>query len=110
MEDAGTQAHTSDKFAASLLSTVEDADLHPARETPPPDWLDPLPTTGDTHRRRHIAVSQDHRYHDLGLSADDGDAECTTVPRCLLDWVLPLEEIQGLFQTEHGTAPGLIYA
>jgi hypothetical protein len=62
MTDAGTEAQTSDDSVASLSSTVEDADPDPLRETPPPDLLAPLPTTKDTHRKRHKDASQDPIY------------------------------------------------
>jgi hypothetical protein len=59
---------------------------------------------------RHTNVSQDPRYHHWGLAADDGDAECTTAPRRVPDWVISPEETEGMFQARHSTTPDLIYA
>jgi hypothetical protein len=44
-----------------------------------------------------------------GRRSGKHDAECTTAPRRILKWVLPLEETHELFSTGHGTALDLIY-
>jgi hypothetical protein len=94
---------------ASLSSTVEDTNPNPTRGTPPTDWLAPLPTFEDFHRRRNTNVFQDPRYHHWGLSSNDGDAECTAAPRRIPDWVFPPEETQELFQAGYGIDSDLVY-
>ena len=89
MADTGTKPMTTDESLDSLSSTAEDNDSCPNPETPPHDWLAPLPTSEDTHHMRHIDVSQDPRYIYWGLSAADGYVECTMPPRRIPDWVLP---------------------
>jgi hypothetical protein len=61
---------------------------------------------------RHYDVSKDDpRYRDHGLSASNGDADCTEAPTRIPTWVLPTENTQALFADEgHGTAPDNIYA
>jgi hypothetical protein len=110
MADTGIQPMTSGKSLQSLSSTVEDTDPNMIRETPPYDWLAPLPTTKDTRRRRYNDVSQYSKYHLWGLSTADGDEECIAPPRRIPLWILPPEETQGLIQAGHGTATDLIYA
>jgi hypothetical protein len=73
------------------------------------DWIVPLPSEQFTRPIRHIDVSQDPRYTYQGLSAFDGDVECTEAPTRISPWVLPTEETQALFAEGHGTAPKLIY-
>jgi len=94
----------------SLSSTEEDTDPYSNPETPPHEWLAPLPTSEDIRRKRHTDVSQDPRYNHWGLSANEGDTLCTTAPRRILDRVLPQGETKTMSQAGHGTAPDLIYA
>jgi hypothetical protein len=73
------------------------------------DWLHPI-TSHSIRHLRHTDVSQDPRYNPGYLSADTGDAECTSAPRRIPDWVLSHEETQALHAAGYGTAPDLIYA
>jgi hypothetical protein len=75
----------------------------------PHDWLTPLATSADIRRKRHTDVSRDPRYNHWGLSAVDGDVECTAAPHRIPNWLLPPKETQELFHTGHGTASDLIY-
>jgi hypothetical protein len=63
MADAGTQPMTTGDHIESLSPTSEETNLPPTTETFPHDWLAPLPTSDETHHRRHINVSQDPRYN-----------------------------------------------
>ena len=110
MADTGTRPMTTGEYLDSLSSTAEDNNPCQKPETRPHDWLAPLPTSEDTRYMRHTDVSQDPKYNHGGLSAADGDAECTTALRRMPDWVLLPGETQTLFQAGHGTAPDLIYA
>ena len=110
MADTGTQSMTTDESLESLSSTEEDNNPFSNPETPLHDWLAPLPTSEDTCCMRHTDVSQDPIYNDWGLSATDGDVDCTTPPRRTPDWVLPPEENQELFHNGHDMASSLIYA
>jgi hypothetical protein len=92
MADTGTQPMTTGYSIEVLSSTPEDTNLSPPKETPPHDWLAPLPTSEEVRRRRHTDVSHDPRYNHWDLSATAGDAKCTAAPRRIPDWVLPLRE------------------
>ncbi len=72
--------------AHTTKANKDDGALHT-----PQDWLDPIPSTADTRRRRHTDVSQDPRYIHQDHSASDYDAECTTTPKQLIPWVLSQE-------------------
>ena len=72
------------------------------------DWLDPLPSTETTRITRHDDVSQAPRCILKGLATPDYDAEYTAAPSRTPPWVLPPEETQALFETNHGTTPDLI--
>ena len=76
----------------SFYPTSENINLTPTTETPPHDWFAPLSTSEDFRSRRHTDVSQDPRYNHWGISAADGDAECTAAPRRIPNWVLPQRE------------------
>ena len=67
--------------------------------------MEPLPYLEDTRRIWHTYVSYDPRYINLGLSATDGDAECTEAPTRIPPWVLSTEETQKLFVEGHDTTP-----
>jgi hypothetical protein len=97
MADTGTQSMTTCESLMSLSSTEEHTDPYPNPETPPHEWLAPLPTSEDIRRRRLTDVSQDPRYIHRGLSATEGDVERTTAPRRMPNWVLPLGGTQTLF-------------
>jgi len=101
---------TTGEFLESLSPHTDDTNSPPSPETPQHDWLAPLPTVEGIRRKCHTDVSQNPIYNYWGLSATEGDAECTTAPRRIPDWVLPQVETQPLFQTGHGTAPDIIYA
>jgi len=91
MADAGTQPMTTGAHIESHSPTSEETNrLSPSTETSPHDWLAPLSTSEETHHRRHIDVSQDPRYNHWGISAADGDAECTAAPHRLPDWIYGL--------------------
>ena len=110
MADTGTHAMITGDSIESLFPTAEDTNLSPTTETPPHDWFAPLPTSEEICHRSHTDVSHDPRYHHWGLSAADGDDECTAAPRRIPDWVLPHGETHMLFDVGHGTAQDLIYA
>jgi hypothetical protein len=73
----------------SLSLNVEEPTLYKPIEAYPQDVLAPLPTQEDAHRRRHTDVSQDLRFIHWNPSASISDAECTSAPRRLPDWILP---------------------
>ena len=108
--DTGFQSHMSEDTLESQASTPGDEFTDSRVVDTQFDWLAPLPTTEDIHRRRHTDVSQDFKYYLRDLSAADGDAECTTAPRRIPTSVLSLDETHELFSAGHGTAPALIYA
>jgi hypothetical protein len=115
--DTGSHPQTTDETLALLSTTPktpspsqEEGDPTTREDNPPLEWLAPLPTTEDIRRKRHTDVSQDPEYSLRGLSAADGDAKCTTAPRGIPRWVLPIEESKELFLDGHGTASDLIYA
>jgi hypothetical protein len=110
MADTGTQPMTTSEALEFFSSHTDDTNSPPSPETHQHNWLAPLPITEDIRRRCHTDVSQDPKYNYWGLSATESDAECTTSPRRVHDWVLPHGETQALFQAGHGTAPDLIYA
>ena len=83
--DTGLQPQTMDE-------ALEDEGSAPTEAHTPLDWLAPLPITEDTSHKSHTDVSQDPRSIPRGLSAADGDAECTTFPRRIPGWVLRIEE------------------
>ena len=89
MADTGTQPMTTGDSIESLSRTSEEPNLAPTTETSPHEWFAPLPTLEEVRRRCHTDVSQDPRYNQWDLSAADGEAECTAVPRRIPDWVLP---------------------
>ena len=72
--DMGTQLMTTGESLESVSSTTEDNIPFPSPETPPHDWLAPLPTSEDIRRRRHTDVPQYPICNHWGLSAADGDA------------------------------------
>jgi len=74
MADTGTQPMTTSESLESLSSNTDSNDTYPNPETPPHDWLAPLPTSEDTRHKRHTDVSQDPIYKYWGFSAADGDA------------------------------------
>ena len=109
MTDTDTQPMTTGESLESLSSTTEENNPFPNPETPHHDWLAPLPTTEDIRRRRHTDVSQDPSYNQWGLSAIEGDAECTTAPRRIQDWLLPPGRVSDvvLSRAWHNSGPHL---
>ncbi len=91
MADTGTQPMTTGDSIESLSLTFGDDNLSPTTETSPHGWFAPPPTSADIRRRRRTDVSHVPIYNYWGLSAADSDVECTTAPRRIPDWVLPLE-------------------
>ena len=85
MADAGSQPMNTGNDIESLSPTSEEANLSQSTETSPHDWLAPLPTSEETHHRRHEDVSQEPIYNHWGLSVADGEAECTAAPHRLPD-------------------------
>jgi len=110
MADTGTQPMTTGNSIKSLPPHLGGHQPIPDHGDPPHDWFAPLPTSEDIRRRRHTDVSQDPKYNHSGLSAADGDAECTAAPRRILDWFLPQGKTHIPFEAGHGKAPYLIYA
>ena len=76
----------------------------------PRDWIQSLSQEEKTGRKRHIDVSHDMRFTDMGLSAAVGDAERTEALTRIPPWVLAPDETKKLFEDGHGTAPNLMYA
>ena len=109
MANTGIQPMTTGNSIESLSFSSEDTNLSPTTETPPHEWFATLPTSENVRRRRLTHVSQDPKYNHWGLSAADGEAECTATRRRIPDWGLRHGETQMLFEAGHGTTLDLIY-
>ena len=92
MADTSVQPMTTGDSIESLSPTSEDANPSPTTGTISHDCFAPLPTTEETHGKRHTDVSLDHRYNHWVISADAGDEECTSAPSRIPEWVLPHAE------------------
>jgi len=93
-----------------IPSSFEGDDLSMRELTSPSDRLEPMPNPTSIHRMRNMDISQDPRYRPGGLSAEDGDSECTAVPCRIPNWVLSTENTHELHSVGHGTFPDLTYA